>query len=148
MQSPTGFSLFSRTSGIEVDFSKVLHRFGPKALETLSKSLCQFFVPDQQRCKSPLRNEWMIEAKNDDVIVDNVKRMPNLSGITDTCNVFQMSAVFMEKSDQLRGRLVSKTEDHPLVHVPFRRINGDSPKDRKSAGRHLFDRAKVALFQV
>ena len=90
----------------------------------------------------------MIEAENDDVIVDDVKRMPNLSGITDSCNVFEMSAVFTEKSDQSRGRLVSKTEDHALVHVPLRCIAGDSPKDRKSAGRHLFDRAKVALFQV
>jgi len=43
----TSFSLFGRTPGIEVDFSKVFHRFGPKALETPSKSLCQFFVPDQ-----------------------------------------------------------------------------------------------------
>src|SRR6516225_4099260 len=90
----------------------------------------------------------MVEAEDDDVIVDDVKRMPNLSGITDSRNVFQMSAVFTEKSDQSRGRLVSKTEDHSLVHVPFRRITGDSPKDRKSVGRHLFDRAKVALFQV
>ena len=90
----------------------------------------------------------MVEAEDNDVIVDNVKRMPNLSGITDSCNVFQMSAVFTEKSDQSRGRLVSKTEDHSLVHVPFGRISGDSPEDRKSAGRHLFDRAKVTLFKV
>ena len=43
----TGCSLFSRTPGIEVDLSKVFHRFGPKALETLSKPLCQFFVANQ-----------------------------------------------------------------------------------------------------
>jgi hypothetical protein len=42
----TGFFLFSCTPGVEVDFSKVFHRFGPKALETLSKALCQFFVAD------------------------------------------------------------------------------------------------------
>ena len=90
----------------------------------------------------------MVEAEDDDVVVDNVKRMPNLSGITDSCNVFQMSAVFTEKSDQSWGRLVPKTKDYSLIHVLFRRITGDSAKNRKSAGRHLFDRAKVALFQV
>ena len=36
----------------------------------------------------------MVEAEDDDVIIDNVKRMSNLSGITDSRNVFQMSPVF------------------------------------------------------
>ena len=90
----------------------------------------------------------MVKAEDDDVIVDDVKRMPNLSGISDSGNVFQISAMFAEKGDQSRSGLVSETEDHSLVHAPFRRIVGDSPKDRKSTGRHLLNCAKVALFQV
>ena len=90
----------------------------------------------------------MVKAEDDDVIVDDVKRMPNLSRITDSRNVFQMSPVFAEKSDESWSRLVSETEDHSLVQVPFSRIAGDSPKDRKSTGRHLLNCAKFALFQV
>jgi hypothetical protein len=101
---PSFGDLFTRTPGVELDFLKVFHRFGPKALKTVGKSLRQFFVEDQERCESAFGNKRMVEAEDDDVIVDDVKRMPNLSRITDTRNVFEMSAVFAEKSNQSRSR--------------------------------------------
>jgi hypothetical protein len=90
----------------------------------------------------------MVEAEDDKVVVDDVKRMANLPGISDSRNVLQMRPVFAQKSDQPRSCLVPESEDHPLVNVPLGRISGDSPKDRKSAGCYLLDRAKVALFQI
>ena len=90
----------------------------------------------------------MVEAEDDKVIVDDVKRMPDLSGISDSRNVLQLRPVFAQKSHQSWSRLVPESEDYSLVHVSLGRIAGDSPKDRKSAGRHLLDRVQVALFQI
>ena len=90
----------------------------------------------------------MVEAEDDKVIVDDVERMPNLSGISDSRNVLEMRPVFAQKSYESWSCLVPESEDYSLVHVPLGRIAGDSPKDRKSAGRHLLDRAEIALFQI
>jgi hypothetical protein len=65
----------------------------------------------------------MVQAEDDDVVIHDVKRMAKFSRVPDSCHVFQVNPMLAEKGHQLRSRLVSEPEDHPLVELPGCRVD-------------------------
>jgi hypothetical protein len=103
---------------LEVDFSKISHGFRPQFLKTICELLCKFFISDQERGKSPFRNERVVEAQYDDVVIDDVERMAKFTGVPDAGHMFHVSPVLAEKRDELRSRPVCKAEDYALIYLP------------------------------
>src|SRR5713101_4230956 len=90
----------------------------------------------------------MVQRQDDKVVVYNMKRMAKFSRVPDTCHVFQVNPMLAEKSHQLRSRLVSEPEDHPLVELPGCRVSSDSSKNREPGAGYLLNRCQVAVFEV
>src|SRR5713101_6768385 len=90
----------------------------------------------------------MVQAKDDDLVIDDMKRMPKFSRVPDTCHVFQVNPMLAEKSHQLRSRLVSEPEDNPLVELPGCRVSSDPSKNREPTTGYLLNSRQVAVFEV
>jgi len=133
---------------VEIDFSEVLHGFGPELLEAIDELLCQIFVSHQKRSKTLLRDEGMVQTQDNRVVIHDMERMAQLSGITDPGHLFQMSPVLAEKSHQLWSCLISETKYDALVQVSFGGISRDAPENRKAAACDLFNCAQIAVLKV
>src|SRR5712692_2998554 len=90
----------------------------------------------------------MVQAEDDNVVIDDVKRMAKFSRVPDSGHVFQVNPMLAEKSHQLRSRLVSEPEDHPLIELPGGRVSGYSSKNWEAAAGELLNRRQVAVFEV
>jgi len=133
---------------VEVDFSKVPHGFGPKLLKAVRQSVREFLVPNQNGSKSPFRNKGMVEAEDDNVVIDYVKRMAKFSRVPDSGPVFQVSSMLAEKTQQSGSRWVTKPEDDPLVDLPLCRVSGNPSKNGKTAIGYLLDCGQVSVFEI
>ena len=85
------------SSGMEVNFFKIPHRLGPEFLKSIRKLPGQFFVMDQQGSESPFRDKRMVQAEDDDFIVNDMERMTKFSGISHSGYVFQLALELSEK---------------------------------------------------
>jgi len=71
-----------RTSGLKVDLSQVSHGF-LQSFQAIAKFLCQLFISHQQRSKPPFWNKGMVQAENDNVVIDDMEWMAEFTGISD-----------------------------------------------------------------
>ena len=97
---------------MEVDLSKIAHRFRPELLETVRQVLRELLVANEQRREPPFRNERVIERQDHRVVVDDMKRMTELPGVPDPRHVFEIDTVRAEKREELWRRLISEAEYH------------------------------------
>lgn len=78
---------------MEINLSKVPHGFGPQSLESFGELLSKFYISNQKRRKTPLRNKRMIQRQDDKVVVDHMERRPTKTvnkskGSTLRCNAY------------------------------------------------------------
>lgn len=76
----------------------------------------------------------MVETKNDDIVVDDVKGMAELAGISDAGHMFQVSPVLAQKSQELRSGLISEAKYHALIYFSVGGISRDPLENWKAAG--------------
>ena len=89
-----------RPPWIEVDLSQVFHGFGPQALETLRQLVSKSLIADQKGCESSFAYERVVQRQNDEIIIDDMKWMTDLTGISDARHTFQVSLIFLNKADE------------------------------------------------
>ena len=89
----------------------------------------------------------MVEAEDDYVVIDDVKRMAKFSRVPDSGHVFQVNAVLAEKTQESRSRLVTEPEDDPLVDLALRRVSSDSSKNGKPAIGYLIHCGQVGVLR-
>jgi len=85
---------------VELDLSQVFHGFAPQALETLCQLLSKSFITDQKGCESSFGYERVVQRQNDEIIVDDMERMTDLTGISDARHMFQVSPILLNKADK------------------------------------------------
>jgi hypothetical protein len=56
---------------MEVDLSQVSHRLAPEFLKTIGQLFRQFSVANQEGSEPPFRDKRMVEAENDDLIIND-----------------------------------------------------------------------------
>jgi hypothetical protein len=57
---------------VEIDLSKVPHGFEPQFLKSFGELLSKFFISNQKRSKTPLRNKRMIQRQDHKVVQRSV----------------------------------------------------------------------------
>src|SRR5262252_1495117 len=68
---------------VDLNLTEILHGLAPELVKPFGQTLREFPIPNQQRRKSALLDEWMVERKHDGVVVDDVKRVTQLSRVPD-----------------------------------------------------------------
>src|SRR5262245_30087678 len=90
----------------------------------------------------------MVERQHHGVIVDDVERVAQLSGIPDAGHLPQVMAMRLQKLDELSRALVGKPEHDAVLDAMFGRVLGDASQNRKSALDGGVDSHEIAGFQV
>src|SRR6266567_5716744 len=117
-------------------------------MEAFRQFLSKLLVSNQERCKTSFWNKRMVQRKDDEVVVDHMEGVTELSRVTHSRHLFQVSLVLAKKTHQLRGCLVGKPEHNAMVHFVFGRVSSDASKNRKARQGHLLDRYQIAVFQI
>ena len=83
-----------------MDLSQVFHGFGPQTLETARQLLSQSPIADQKGCEASVGYERVVERQNDEIIIHDMERMTDLTGISDARHMFQVSPILLNKADE------------------------------------------------
>jgi len=131
-----------------LDLAQVFHGLAPQFLEAFRQAVRELTVADKQGSESTFLHKRMVQGKDDRVVVDHVKRMAELSRVTDTGDLSQVVSVSLEELHQAASAPVGKPEDDAMLHSMLGRILGDSSEDRESALDGRVDRHEIARFHV
>ena len=66
-------------SWINLDLAQILHRLPPEFVKAFREAVCEFAIPDQQRRKSALLDERMVQRQDHGLVVHHMKRMPEFA---------------------------------------------------------------------
>jgi hypothetical protein len=94
----------SPSTRIDGNLAQAAHRFAPQLVESLGQALGQLPIAQQQRRESPVFDKGMIERQHHRVLVDDVKRVAQFSGVANTGDMTQILAMAFEEIHQRAGR--------------------------------------------
>jgi len=100
---------------MEVNLAQVPHRLRPQFLESIAELLRKILVTHQERSKTALRNERMVEAEDHHILINDMEGVTEFSGVAHAGDMFQVRPVLAQKSNQLWSRSVAETKDDSLV---------------------------------
>ena len=86
--------------------------------------------------------------QHDGLVVDHMKRMPELSGVPHARHLSQVVAMHLEEFHKLSRALIREAEHHPMLDVMFGRILGDAPENGEPAFDGGVDGHQIAGFHV
>src|SRR5712691_12597830 len=84
-------------SWINLDLAQILHRLPPEFVKPFRQAVREFAIPDEQRRKSALSDEGTVQRQHDGLVVDHMKRMPELSGVPHARHLSQVMAMRPEE---------------------------------------------------
>src|SRR5215510_1138225 len=90
----------------------------------------------------------MIKAQDYDFVVDDVERMAEFTGVSDSGHLFQMPLIPLQKTYQFRSGMIGEPKYYSMIDLSLGCVSGDPPQNREAAGGHLFNSSQVAVFEV
>ncbi|SRR5260221_13630814 len=131
-----------------MDLAEVFHGLAPQFLEAFRQAVRELTVADEQGSESTFLHKGMVQRKDDGVVVDQVKRMAELSRVTDTGDLSQVVSVSLEELDQAVGAPVRKPEHDAMLNAVLGRIFGDASEDREPTLDGRIDGHEIAGLHV
>ena len=104
-------------SRVDLDLAKTLHRLAPELVKPFGEAVRKLAIPNEQRRESAFLDEWMVERQHHGVVVDDVKRMAQLSGVPDASHLPEVMAMRLQELHELTRALVGKAEDDSVLHA-------------------------------
>src|SRR6266849_8086719 len=90
----------------------------------------------------------MIEREHDRIVINDVKRVPEFTGVADGGQVSNVRLVLFQEFDESWRRLVREAKDDLVRELLVGRIAGDAPQNGEASVDRLVDRLKVALLHI